>query len=208
MATTQRQSLRPNHTCRKQKSLDATVIGGLSFTPVQQDDSGATNPPAIIVSGQILTNNGPVITINGRLVAYSSGSIHVATSVDAAPTAAFQQQQDVSPPTANIGGLTVITVPQRSLAATDKPEVIVQGQTLKEASSTITIDGNPVAYFSGSIHAGTDAAPAPTLSSQQMPENPAPKVLENFTFSPITVPGSPPSVVPVALGGQTVPIGR
>ncbi len=101
------------------------------------------------MSGQILTNNGHAATINGQIVAYSSGSIHVGTSVAAAPTAASQQQQDVLPYNAVIGGLTVIPVQQGPPTATEKAEVIVQGHKLKEGSKAITIDGTLVAYSSG-----------------------------------------------------------
>jgi len=86
-------SAAPREQPPQQKNPDVTVIGGLSFTPVQQDVTKATDSPAVIVSGQMLTNNGPVATIDGQLVAYSSGSIHVGTSVAAAPTAAPQQEQ-------------------------------------------------------------------------------------------------------------------
>lgn len=189
----------------QQKGPEATLIGGLKFTPVQQDVSGATGFPAVVVSGQILTNNGPAATIDGQIVAYSSGSIHVGTSVVAAPTAASQQQQDVSPSNAVIGGLTVIPVQQGPPAATDGPEVNVQGHKLKEGSKAITIDGTLVAYSSGFIHVGTNVAPAPTFASQQNPEIP-PQVLGGFTFTPLLLPGSQSSAAPLVVGGQTVSI--
>jgi len=190
----------------RQNGPDATVIGGLNFTPVQQDVSRATGAPTVVVSGQILTNNGHAATINGQIVAYSSGSIHVGTSVAAAPTAASQQQQDVLPYNAVIGGLTVIPVQQGPPTATEKAEVIVQGHKLKEGSKAITIDGTLVAYSSGSIHVGTNVAPAPTFASQQNPEIP-PQVWGGFTFTPLLLPGTQSSTAPLVGGGQTVSIG-
>lgn len=83
----------------------------------------------------------------------------------------------------------------------------MQGQTLKQDSGTIAIDGNLVAYSSGSIHVATNAAAAPIFASQQNPESPHPQVLEGFTFTPLLLPGSPPSATPVAVGGQSVSFG-
>jgi len=191
---------------QQQQNADPAVIDGLSFTPVQQSGQAATSAPAVIVSGQTLSNNGPAATINGIVVVYSSSSIHVGTNVSPAPTVAPEQQQQHgdSHPAAVIGGLTFAPVRQVSQAVTDNPAVIVKGQALTENAAPITIDGNVVAYSSGSIHVGTNAGPAPTPAPQQQQDGPTPQVVEGFTFTPLLVPNIQATVTPITVGGQTV----
>ncbi len=176
----------------QQQAGAPAVIGGLTFSKVQQPGS----QPAVVVQGQTIAQGGPPVTINGEAIKYSAGSIYVGNSATAAAPTAIPQQQNGAPVV--VGGLTFSNVQQPGL----QPAVIVQGQTIAENGSPVTINGNEVKYSSGSIYVGNSAVAAPT-ANQQSNANPA--VLGGMTYS-IVQPNAQAVAQPTGFvfNGQTI----
>lgn len=138
---------------------------------------------AVIVQGQTVAENAPLVTIGGNPVAYSSGSLYVGSNVAPIQTTAQPQRQEQIPSPVVVGVYTFSLAELSAQAGnTGAAAVIVQGQTLSENAPGVTIDGNAVAYSAGSVYVGSNAAPAPT-PAQQPEQGPSSVVVGGFTFS-------------------------
>ncbi|CAA9314986.1 hypothetical protein AVDCRST_MAG94-1163, partial [uncultured Leptolyngbya sp.] len=86
------------------------------------------------------------------------------------------------------------------------PAVVVQSQTVAQGGPPVIIDGNTIAYSSGSIYVGASAGPAPNPGQQanQNP-NPAPVTVSGFQFTPVQVSSQEITAAPaVVVQGQTL----
>ena len=183
---------------QQQQNAAPVAVAGFTFTPVQQSNQGAPN--AVIVQGQTLRENGPAVTVGGSALGFSSGSVYVGNSAVPIPTSPPpQQQQNVAP--IAVAGYTFTPVQQGNQGASNA--VVVQGQTLQENGPAVTIGGSALAFSSGSVYVGGNAAPVPTAPPQANQPNVAPVALSGYTFTPIQPGASSPSNA-VVVQGQTL----
>ncbi|KAL8845821.1 MAG: hypothetical protein Q9221_009041 [Calogaya cf. arnoldii] len=167
--------------------------------------------PSIVVEGQTIKQGAAPVTIGGIPVIYSKGSVYVGEASAPAPTA---------------GGFNFVPVVQQKMPenaakpAQAKPAVIVQGQTIKQGSPPVIINGNKVTYTGGVIQVGNEIVP---ITPPKLNEPPKPVVVQGMTFIPTvvapkadsegpddkqTIPNSNPSRQPprpaIIIKGQTI----
>lgn len=162
--------------------------------------------PAVVVQGHTISENGPVVSIGGSPVAYSSGSIYVGNTAAPAPTPPQQQhQQQQDPSTFVVAGYTFAPAPQQSQGNTAMSAVVVKGQTISENGPAVTIGEIAIAFSSGSVYVGSNAAAIPTPASQPQQQRPNLVVVAGYTFSPIQQIGQGGATVPAAVvQGHTI----
>ncbi|KAL8712483.1 MAG: hypothetical protein Q9220_003331 [cf. Caloplaca sp. 1 TL-2023] len=157
----------------------------------------APAPPAVIVQGQTIKQGAAPVTIAGKPVIYSKGSVYVGNAAAAAPTGNQpipQAQPAPKPNPVDIGGFKFTPVAQpnppanAAKPAKAKPAVVVQGQTIQQGAPPVTINGNPVVYSGGSLQVGN--APAVPIPAAKQGQQPQPVAVQGMTFTPIAVPAN------------------
>lgn len=105
---------------------------------VGQQIARGSNPQVLAVDGRTLTNNGALITLSGKPVAYSSIIIRVGNQWEPIPT--FPQAHDPGFRSSTAAGLIVNHVgsPEPGVI---KARLEVQGQTLTDGGPEIHIVG-------------------------------------------------------------------
>ncbi|KAL8991723.1 MAG: hypothetical protein Q9169_007709, partial [Polycauliona sp. 2 TL-2023] len=108
--------------------------------------------PAILIKGQIISENGPPATINGKPLVYSGGAVFAAGTKVVVPTL-VPGQPPANP--INIAGMSFVPQPitsndNKSEKKGVAPAVIVAGQILTENAPAITVNGATLAYAGGS----------------------------------------------------------
>lgn len=178
------------------------ALEGFKFTPAVHPNRKKASNPAVIVQGQRVEQGAPPVTINGKTVQYSSGSVHVGDN--AAPVPPTRQGQHLSP--VIVGGLTVTPAPShqnKGEGGNARPVVVVKGQTITENGPPATINGKPVVYSAGSIIAGGTRAAVPTAE----PGKPVSLVNVaglSFTPQPIQNQGNSDSISAAVVAGHTI----
>ncbi|KAL8958084.1 MAG: hypothetical protein Q9193_004790 [Seirophora villosa] len=134
------------------------------------------------------------VTIGGKPVGFSPGSVYVdgvaaaAPSVGNVPRPGSQPIWKTSP--VNLGGfkLTPKLQPENQgngrKAAKAKPAIVVQGQTTPRGAWPVNINGNKVAYSSGSLQAGKTAVYIVPANKRQPA---APVELQGTTLTPVAL---------------------
>lgn len=154
--------------------------------------------PAVIVQGQTIVQGAPAVTVGGKPVMYSKGSLYVNGVAAPAPTAGSSAQQlpPGPPPKAeavpvSLGGFKFTPIVQPGAQDTiekpamAKPAVVVQGQTVRQDAPPVTINGNKVVYTGGSVQVGNTAVAVPPANRGQAPE---PVAIQGMTVTPLAVP--------------------
>ncbi|KAL8917581.1 MAG: hypothetical protein Q9208_007864 [Pyrenodesmia sp. 3 TL-2023] len=173
--------------------------------------------PAVVVQGQTITQGAAPVTIAGKPVTYSQGSLYMNGVAAPAPTVRNTPQ---SPPPGpqpkpeaapvNLGGFKFTPIFQPAVQgktenpAITKPVVIVQGQTVRQDAPPITINGNEVVYSAGSVRVGNTAVPVAPANGGQAPE---PVSIQGMTFTSMAIP--PPAAnegSPVISGNEARPV--
>ncbi|KAL8734030.1 MAG: hypothetical protein Q9166_001791 [cf. Caloplaca sp. 2 TL-2023] len=193
-------------------NTNPTVVSnpdGLPANVPQQLAAPKPAQPAIIVQGQTIKQDAPPVTIGGKPVIYSKGSVYVGGAAAPAPTVgpvpapvAPQPKQQANP--INLGGFEFTPIVQpggqgggqggAGKPAKAKPAVVVQGQTIRESAPPVTVNGNKVEYSGGSLHLGNTAVPVATPKQGQSPLQPV--VAQGMTFTPIAVSPNPDNKAP------------
>ncbi|KAL8718231.1 MAG: hypothetical protein Q9225_004603 [Loekoesia sp. 1 TL-2023] len=170
--------------------------------------------PAVVVQGQTIQQGAPPVTIGGKPVVYSKGSVYVngvaaaAPTIESKPPPVASPEQKANPVT--LGGFkftptvqagTQDTAPKPVIA---KPAVVIQGQTVQQGAPPVTINGHEIAYSAGSLHVGSTAVLVPQATRGQAP---APVAVQGMTFTPIAVPSDGGNQAsPVNSGNQARPV--
>lgn len=166
----------------------ASNLNGLAFSivanaPPISPPAVVQNPtpvkPAIYVQGVKLTEGAPAITQGGIAIVYSSGYLHVGSSVAAIPKTIPPSFTSASA----LAGLSFSIVPSSGNALQENPsppEIYVQGVKLTEGGTPITQDGKVIAYSSGYLHVGSSGIGVPTLAA---PSYASTSVVNGLTFS-------------------------
>ena len=179
--------------------------------PAAQNPSGPNvGQPAVVVQGQTVQQGGPAVTIGGKPVVYSQGSVYVNGVAAPAPTISHIPPPGQKANPVTLDGFefrpTIQPRPQGAAVqpAVAKPAVVVQGQTLMQGASPVTINGNQVAYSGGSVYVGNTAVPIPYANQGQ---NPPPVAVKGMTFTPVAVaPNRGSQASPVDSGNQARPV--
>ncbi|KAI9812294.1 MAG: hypothetical protein M1827_004743 [Pycnora praestabilis] len=171
---------------QKSNNNDPPVMS--SSYPGQPAANGASstasiNIPAVVVHGQTVQQNGPPITVDSSVIAYSSGLIHVGT--DPTPITMPSQQQTPSPVTA--GGFTFLPVQQTPQPAA--PQITVGGQS-------VSWNGPGGAVIIGSATVISGASPV-YISSTPISLGPSGLVVGSSIYQ---VPQASPSIVATIAG--------
>lgn len=179
------------------KPTKATSPNGLPAEVPQELVAPKPAQPAIIVQGQTIKQGTAHVTIDGKPVVYSKGSVYVGSSAAPAPTVGgvpapvVQPKQEAKP--VNLGGFKFTPVipsgdqNEAAKPAKAEPAVIVQGQTIKQGGPSVTINGNAVGYSGGSLHVGSTAISIPPPAKQGQPPS-GPVAIGGTTFTPIAIP--------------------
>lgn len=138
----------------------ASALGGLSFSIVPSSGNALEenpSPPKIYVQGVKLTEGGTPITQDGKLIAYSSGNLHVGSSVLGVPTLAAPSYAStfilngltfsvVGPRPADINPLPTpaLTIGHSLVTATPNLQLVVAGQTLIAGGTAQTVSGTRI----------------------------------------------------------------
>ena len=143
--------------------------GAVSVPQPSSSLAGSIRPSIVAVGGQVLTENGPPLTIGGTRVAFSSGSIVVGNGVIKV-TAQSPNQQNPNP--VAVAGITIAPVqsyphPTTQIAniggqsLNNPPGQVIGGQTIFPGIST-NIAGTPVILASAGLVIGSTTIPIPS----------------------------------------------
>ena len=140
------------------------VANALPINPPAVAENSDPVKPAIYVQGAKLIEGAPAITQGGIAIAFSSGYLHVGSSVLAIPKSIPPSFTSASA----LGGLSFSVVPSSGSALQENPsppEIYVQGVKLTEGGTPITQDGKVIAYSSGYLYVGSSVIAVPTLAA-------------------------------------------
>ena len=175
------------------------------------DDDGTQAPrpvaPLIYISGEKVAEGATPTTIGGKVVVYTSGSVHVGDIIQPVPTAIPQAYPGT---TFDVDGLHVeIKAPSPPEKPDDDgtqaprpvaPLIYISGEKVAEGATPTTIGGKVVVYTSGSLHVGDKIQPVPTAVPQTYPGT---SIDVNGLHVEIKAPTSPPSTPPNNANPQT-----
>ncbi|KAL8904220.1 MAG: hypothetical protein Q9207_003408 [Kuettlingeria erythrocarpa] len=161
-------------------------------------DSPKPAQPAVVVQGQTIVQGAPAVTIGGKPVTYSKGSLYVDGVAAPAPTAVNTPQQLPPGPQpkaeavpVSLGGFKFTPIVQPGAddtierPAMAQPAVVVQGHTVRQDAPPVTINGNKVVYTGGSVQVGNTAVVVLPANRGQAPE---PVFIQGMTVTPVAVP--------------------
>lgn len=157
------------------------IVNSLIQTP-------ADGANVVVAQGKTLTENGPSADIGGKAAVYSSGSVHVDSTLVAVPTSAqvapanvvVAQGQTLTEggPSAIVGGKAAVysagsiyldsSTPVAVPKAEDTNVVVAQGQTLTENGPTANIGGKVAVYSGGSVYYDSTPIAIPKTSPTNM----------------------------------------
>ncbi|KAL8860166.1 MAG: hypothetical protein Q9178_003430 [Gyalolechia marmorata] len=161
----------------------------------QQQPNLQPAQPAVVVQGQTVEQGAAPVTIGGKPVVYSKGSVYVDGAAAPAPTAAVvpvpspQSKPQINP--VNLEGFEFAPVAQpgkpdtAAEPAKAEPAVIVEGQTVKQGAPPVTINGNQVKYEGGSVQVNNEIVP---ITPPKDGEAPKPVVAQGMTITPGAIP--------------------
>ena len=153
--------------------------------------------PAVVIQDQIVKEGDNPITINGKSVVYSQGSIFVGGVAAPAPTAGqvsvpqSQPKADAKPDPIQIEGFEFTPVVQQSTKATAgaafaaKPAVLVEGQTIHQDAPASSINGHDVVCSGDTVRVDGNLIPVPPVQPDYSPK---PVTANGVTFTPIPAP--------------------
>lgn len=170
----------PLPTVTDPKSPPDPSEGTLSTENNQSDDDGTQAPrpvaPLIYVSGEKVAEGATPTTIGGKVVVYTSGTVHVGDKIQLIPTAIPQAHPGT---TFDVEGLLVEVKAPLPPEKPDQdgtkapspvaPLIYASGERVAEGATPTTIGGKVVVYSSGSLHVGDEIQPVPTASLQTYP---------------------------------------
>ncbi|KAL8817847.1 MAG: hypothetical protein Q9223_003405 [Gallowayella weberi] len=154
--------------------------------------------PAIIVQGHTIKEGAAPVTIGGKPIIYSKGSVYVgdlaapAPSLDAVPGPAAQPKEEAKP--INLGGFEFAPVIQPAILGKDakpanaRPAVVIQDQTIQQGAPPVTVNGNKVCYSGKSLHVGSTAIPIHPPKPGQPPSIPV--EVQGMAFTLIAIPST------------------
>ncbi|KAL8829682.1 MAG: hypothetical protein Q9170_006069 [Blastenia crenularia] len=177
----------------------------------QHGNGPEPDQPAVVVKGHTIQQGAPTVTIGGKPVVYSKGSVYVngvaapAPTIGNVPAPAASPKQLAKPVTLGGFKFTPTLHPETESTAVD-PVVIVKGQTLTENGAPATINGKPVIYSGGAVYAAGTRVSVPTVQPHQ-PPSPVNVAGLSFTPQPILSHGSGP-VPAVIVAGHTLTEGE
>lgn len=177
-------------------SLNGLLFSVVADSPPRNPDPGpyTSDPvaPAIYVQGVKITEGEPVITQDGKQIAYSFGYLYIGSSAIAVPTLVASSYTAAS----NLNGLAfsiVANAPPISLSAEVQnpnpvtPAIYVQGVELTEGAPAITQGGIAIAYSSGYLHVGSNLVAIPQTVP---PSFTSASALDGLSFSVIPFSGN------------------
>ena len=162
---------------------------------LQQQPNLQPAQPAVVVQGQTIEQGAAPVTIGGKPVVYSKGSVYVDGAAAPAPTAAVvpapspQSKPQINP--VNLEGFEFTPVAQPGKPDTvvepaiAEPAVIVEGQTVKQGAPPVTINGNEVKYEGGSVQVNNEIVPTTPPKDGEAPK---PVVAQGMTITPGAIP--------------------
>ncbi|KAL8741033.1 MAG: hypothetical protein Q9190_006321 [Brigantiaea leucoxantha] len=127
--------------------------------PSGQSGGTKSGQPAVVVEGQTIKQGAAPVTIGGKPVIYSQGSVYVGGSGAPAPSPSALIPQQQEPPPVSLGGFKFAPAPQPNPQKASKPAILVAGQRIQEDAPPVTISGKAVQYTSGSVRVGDSAVP-------------------------------------------------
>lgn len=193
------------------KSRPDPSEGTLSTENNQNDDDGtpAQRPvaPLIYISGEKVAEGATQTTIGGKVVVFTSGSLHVGDKIKSVPTAIPQAYPGTR---FDVDGLHVEIKAPLPLKKPDEdgtqaprpvaPSIYISGEKVAEGATPTTIGGKVVVYTSGLLHVGDKIQLVPTAIPQIYPGT---SIDVNGLHVEIKAPSSPPSTPPNNTNPQT-----
>ena len=160
-------------------NVDGLHIEIKAPSPQEKHDDGTQAPrpvaPLIYISGEKVVEGATPTTIGGKVVVYTSGSLHVGDKIQPVPTAIPQTYPGKS---LDVDGLHIeIKAPSPPVKPDDgtqartpvAPVIYVSGEKVAEGATPTTIGGKVVVFTSGSLHVGDKIQPVPTAIPQTYP---------------------------------------
>ncbi|KAI4118253.1 MAG: hypothetical protein LQ345_001672 [Seirophora villosa] len=154
-------------------NLSPTETGdgdGLPANIPDQEDAPEPSRPAVVVEGETIEQGTLPVTIGGKPVEFSPGSVYVDGVATAGSTMAnvprhgSQPILKANPLTPGGSKVTPTVQPEKQgrggNAAKAKSAPVVQGQTIRQCTPPVTTKGNKVAYSGGSLRLARQRSPA------------------------------------------------
>lgn len=191
-----------------------------------EDGTKASGPvaPLIYVSGVRVVEGATPTTIGGKVVVYSSGSLHVGDQIQPIPTAIPQSYRGTSinfkglhveikapssppstPPKKTNTQTPIITSgPIPNIVAQQNYHIVLNGQTIIAGGPAQTISGTRISLASSgtAIIEGKHTSPVPNRSN--LPPNAAPTITLSIGSSTYTLPLSTNFIISAASNSQLV----